>query len=320
LPTVNEQNVADIAMRIFQFQAQHNPVYALYLQHLGCDNTKITQLIDIPFLPISFFKRHRLITGGWREEGYFSSSGMTGVATSTHFIEDLAFYHVHAEQCFINCFGPLNQYHILALMPSYLERKNSSLISMISDFIRKSQSEYSGFYLYNQEDLLKDIRHLQSNTSRKVILWGVSFALLDFAEKFQPDLNNCFIFETGGMKGRRTEITREELHKRLKKYFNVNHVYSEYGMTELLSQAYTRGDNIFYPLPWMKVITREATDPFEKGFFNRYGGLNVIDLANIHSVAFIETEDMGKVFPDGSFEVGGRFDNSDIRGCNLMVE
>ena len=310
----------DIALHIFRYQATHNPIYASYIHHLGVRIESVKQIRDIPFLPISFFKNHILKSGSWKEETFFTSSGTTGKLTSTHYIADLNFYLRHAEKCFEHSFGQLNQYHILALMPSYLERENSSLIAMMGSFIEKSESEYSGFYLFEQEKLIQDIKNLKKRGDKKILLWGVSFALLEMAEKYQPDLQGCLVFETGGMKGRRKEVTRQELHGVLKKYFNISNVYSEYGMTELLSQAYTKGGDIFYLPPWMKVIAREPADPFEKGFVNRNGGLNVIDLANFHSISFIETEDAGKVFADGSFEVLGRLDNSDVRGCNLLVE
>lgn len=278
------------------------------------------RIAEIPFMPISFFKSQDLKTGSWRTDSFFASSGTSGKTTSTHCIEDLNFYLNHAERCFTYFFGPLNQYHILALLPSYLERGNSSLVAMIDSFIKKSQSEISGFYRYDEEKLLEDITQSKKDSNRKTILWGVSFALLELAERFQPDLNDCIVFETGGMKGRRKEITRTELHNQLKKYFNLKSIYSEYGMTELLSQAYTKGEELFYPSPWMKIFVRDSLDPLEKGLIGRSGGLNVMDLANIHSIAFVETEDAGKVFEDGSFEVLGRMDNSDVRGCNLLME
>ena len=310
----------DIALRMFRYQAENNPIYATYLHHLGCDFKKVMRIGEIPFMPISFFKSQDLKTGSWRADSFFASSGTSGETTSTHCIEDLNFYLNHAERCFTHFFGPLDQFHILALLPSYLERGNSSLVAMIDSFIKKSQSEFSGFYRYDQEKLLVDINQCKKDTSRKIILWGVSFALLEFAERFQPDLHECMVIETGGMKGRRKEITRTELHDQLKKYFNLKSIYSEYGMTELLSQAYTKGEELFYPSPWMKIFVRDSLDPLEKGLIGRSGGLNVMDLANIHSIAFVETEDAGKVFEDGSFEVLGRLDNSDVRGCNLLVE
>jgi phenylacetate-coenzyme A ligase PaaK-like adenylate-forming protein len=310
----------DIALRLFRYQAHHNPVYTKYISYLGTNIQAVKEVNAIPFLPISFFKMHELKTDSWKAQTFFTSSGTTGNSVSTHHIADLSFYLQHAERCFNHFFGSLHEYHILALMPSYLERENSSLVAMIRSFTEKSESEYSGFYLYEHEKLLQDLVRLKKNGDRKIILWGVSFALLDLAEKYQPDLSGCLVFETGGMKGRRKELTRQELHSQLKKYFNVTTVYSEYGMTELLSQAYTKGEDVFYLPPWMKVVIRESVDPFEKGQIERTGGLNVIDLANFHSIAFIETEDAGKTYANGSFEVMGRLDNTDVRGCNLLVE
>lgn len=320
LPTVNAANINDIAVRLFRFQAIHNPVYAAYCSHLGIKIENIGTIGEIPFMPISFFKNHAIKTGSWKDEAIFTSSGTTGSSTSIHHIENVEYYLKHAERCFTHFFGPISNYHILALMPSYMERENSSLVAMIQSFIRKSESANSGFYLYEHDKLLLDIERLKGRNDKKIILWGVSFALLDVAEKFHPDLSGCLVFETGGMKGRRREITRHELHDQLRQYFNIDTVYSEYGMTELLSQAYTKGGDRFYCPPGMQIIIREAGDPFEKGLVERSGGINVVDLANIRSVAFIETEDAGKVYSDGSFEVMGRLDNTDVRGCNLMVE
>lgn len=320
LQTSNAANVSDIALRLFRYQADHNLVYAQYLKYLKIDSSSVNAIKEIPFLPISFFKNHELKTGEWKEETIFCSSGTTGHATSKHFIEDAGFYLEHAERCFAHFFGPLSQYHFLALMPSYLEQKNSSLIAMMNHFMKKSGSNDSKFYRNEYEDLLSDIARLKKQGKKKVIIWGVSFALLDFAEKFNPDLSSCIVFETGGMKGRRKELTRAELHQKLTSHFNIKVVHSEYGMTELLSQAYTKGGNLFYPSPFMQVVIRDVLDPFERGLVSRAGGINVIDLANIHSVAFIETEDAGKMYADGSFEIIGRLDNSDVRGCNLMVE
>jgi len=320
LYTVNEININDIALRLFRHQANHNPVYSNYLDHLGIDTREIKHLNEIPFLPISFFKNHSLKTGSWQDEVFFSSSGTTGQSTSTHHVSDLNFYLQHAERCFTHFFGKLSDFHFLAVMPSYLERKNSSLIAMMNSFIQKSNSEYSGFYLYDYDKLLQDIKVLRERNDKRIIVWGVGFALLDIGEKHQPDLSDCLVFETGGMKGRRKEIVRQDLHAQLKKYFNIKTVYSEYGMTELLSQAYTQGGDLFNAPPWMKIIARDIADPFEQGQIGRAGGLNVIDLANFHSIAFIETEDSGMVLADGSFEVMGRLDNTDSRGCNLMVE
>lgn len=319
LYNVNENTFDDIALDLFRFQATNNIVYQRYLNNLRIEIDKIRTVSQIPFLPISFFKTQHVKTGSWTQETHFTSSGTTGSTTSTHLIKDLNFYHEHAVRCFEHRFGNITEYHFLALLPSYLERSNSSLVSMIDYFIRRSGSESSGFYLNNTDQLMADLIKLGDGT-RKVVLWGVAFALLDVVERFQPDLEHCMVFETGGMKGRRKEVTREELHRTLCKGLNVSKIYSEYGMTELLSQAYTEGGAIFSCPPWMKIIGRDVTDPFEKGLQNQTCGINVIDLANWHSISFIETEDLGKCYRDGTFEILGRLDNSEVRGCNLMVE
>ncbi|MBA4058446.1 MAG: acyl transferase [Marivirga sp.] len=274
---------------------------------------------QIPFLPISFFKHHLIQSSNWEPEVTFTSSGTTNTRTSLHAIPSLEFYLRNARRCFEFFFGPVTNYHFLALLPSYLERKGSSLIAMMDYFVKESRSDFSAFYLNDIQKLLTDLQHLRQD-ERKTILWGVSFALLDLAEYHQTDLNPFMVFETGGMKGRRAEITRAALHDILNRSMNAPAIYSEYGMTELLSQAYTKGENRFFTPPWMKVLARELTDPMQKGLLNETGGINVVDLANYHSVAFIETEDLGRVYVDGSFEVLGRLDNSDIRGCNLLIE
>lgn len=316
LHTVNDRSFDDIALSLFQFQATHNPLYKQYLESLSVRPESIKSITKIPYLPISFFKKHHIKTGNWVEKSVYISSGTMGSITSKHFIWDEEFYLHHAERCFNHFFGELNTYHFLAFLPSYLERSDSSLIVMMKHFIDKSGSPYSGFYPHNQEKLLHDLTALRRD-SRKTILWGVSFALLALAEEQALDLSHCIIFETGGMKGRRKEITRQELHGILKSRFNVDVIHSEYGMTELLSQAYSLGD-VFRCSPWMKVMAREIGDPFNVGVQNETGILNVIDLANFHSIAFIETEDLGKVYQNNTFEVLGRVDNSDIRGCNLL--
>lgn len=315
----NELAFANIALKLFQYQATENTTYKAYLNNLGVSVHEIHAVEQIPFMPISFFKHHTIKTGEWRDEAVFSSSGTTGMQTSHHHIENLDFYLRHAERCFTQAFGSPSDYHFLALLPSYLERSDSSLVAMLQHFIDRSNSPYSGFYLHNTDKLLRDIESLRAD-GKKTVLWGVTFALLDLAEKMNPDLSHCLVFETGGMKGRRKEITRLELHEILKKGFNVSKVYSEYGMTELLSQAYSNGSDRFFTNPWMKIIGRDITDPLSKGLLDQTSGINVIDLGNIHSIAFIETEDLGKVYEDGSFEVLGRMDNSDVRGCNLLVE
>lgn len=318
LNSINEDSFVDIALQLFRHQAEHNPVYRKYIGARGIDVAKVTSLEQIPFLPISFFKTHTIITGTWNPEVEFSSSGTTGLITSRHAVKSLPFYLNNAEAIFNQFFGSIQDYHILALLPSYLEREGSSLIVMIDHFIKKSKSEHSGFYLYNQQELIQKLELLRSS-KKKVILWGVSFALLDLAEKFKLDLSHCIIVETGGMKGRRREIIREELHAYLCDRFNVQQIASEYGMTELLSQAYSKGKGIYNLPKWMKVMVRDINDPTQILGIDKIGCLNVIDLANAHSCAFIETHDLARIRQNGYFEVLGRMDNSDLRGCNLLV-
>jgi len=315
---INDASFEDIALELFQFQAVSNPVYAQYIQHLQRKVSEVKTIRDIPFLPISFFKTHQIQTGKWTPECVFSSSGTTGANTSSHLVHSLGFYQHHALLNFEYFFGSPTDYHFLALLPSYLERQDSSLIAMMDHLLRRSQSPHSAYYLDNTTALLSALEDLR-NDRRKVILWGVTFALLDLAEQGERDLRHCLIFETGGMKGRRKEITRGELHETLKRTFHVDRIYSEYGMTELFSQAYTQGELRFKCPPWMKIMGRDVTDPFTWGLLGETAGINVIDLANWASISFIETEDIGKVYDDGTFEVLGRMDNSDIRGCNLMV-
>jgi phenylacetate-coenzyme A ligase PaaK-like adenylate-forming protein len=306
-------------LQLFHIQVENNEVYKNYISHLSRDVRSVSTVEEIPFLPISFFRNHLVKSGAWAPENRFTSSGTTGQHTSTHLVRDLAFCLDHAERCFQHFFGPVQNYHFLALLPSYLERQHSSLVAMMDHFIKKSRSSFSGFYLQNSAKLVEDLEKLRGD-GRKTILWGVTFALLDLAERYHSDLSHCLVFETGGMKGRRAEMTRPELHSILTQSFQLGEIYSEYGMTELFSQAYTAGKTAFSCPPWMKIVVRDMTDPFRKGLLNESGGINVVDLANFDSVAFIETEDMGKVYGDGSFEVLGRLDNSDVRGCNLMVE
>jgi hypothetical protein len=314
---VNASSFDNIALELFQFQAQHNEVYSTYLKHLGVQSSQVTSIWQIPFMPISFFKHHVIKTGAWQAEKIFSSSGTTGLVTSHHHVKDLKFYHTHSKACFEHFFGPLAGFHFFALLPSYLERNDSSLISMLDYFVNESRS-HPGFYLYNHAQLLSDIKSLKPENIN-TMLWGVTFALLDLAEQ-GADLGNVMIVETGGMKGRRKEMIRSELHETLHKRLKNPKIYSEYGMTELFSQAYTLGSEYFHCPPWMKIIGRDLMDPFQKGLLDQTCGINVIDLANWHSIGFIETEDLGKVYPDGTFEILGRMDNSDVRGCNLMVQ
>ncbi len=318
--TVNDQTFNNIALSLFRYQAANNALYNAFITNLGVKVTDVDAIDQIPFLPISFFKNHTVKTGAWTEEVCFTSSGTTGMTTSKHYLRSLDFYRQHSVRCFEHFFGSLKNYHFFALLPSYLERKGSSLIAMMEHFIRESGSGVSGFYLHDLDRLVRDMA-ARPDDGRKVILWGVSFALLDLVEKYDRlDLGNSMVFETGGMKGRRKEIIREELHGILKHGLGVNRLYSEYGMTELLSQAYMVDGRFFNPPPWMKIIGRDISDPLRRGLLSETCGINVIDLANWHSIAFIETEDLGKVNENGSFEVLGRMDNSEVRGCNLLVE
>jgi hypothetical protein len=319
LYSVNESSFEDIALELFHFQAVYNPVYRDFLRNLSVDIKSVKQLSQIPFLPIRFFKSHDIKAGDWIPEVTFTSSGTTSSTTSRHPVRHLSFYLSHSQRCFEYFFGSLAGYHLLALLPSYLERQGSSLIAMIDHFIKVSGSTYSAFYLHNVDQLVDRLERLRQDEKR-TLLWGVSFALLDLAEHHSMDLSHCLVFETGGMKGKRKEIIRHELHKVLSDSFHLKDVFSEYGMTELLSQAYTKGGTRFFCPPWMRVLARDLTDPLETGLLNESGGINVIDLANWHSAAFIETEDLGRVFDDGTFEVLGRADNSDVRGCSLLVE
>jgi hypothetical protein len=305
-----------VALELFCFQAVHNAVYARYLSLLNVDFQKVDSIASIPFLPIELFKNHTVKTGNWAEETIFTSSGTTGLATSRHPVRDVNFYLQNTVQGFQYFYGGPSEYRVLALLPSYLERRGSSLVCMAEHFIRQSGDPHSGFFLNNTDALVKV---LEWKGSAKILLLGVSFALLALAEHYALDLQDVIVMETGGMKGRRRELTRPELHRILKKAFGVSAIHSEYGMTELFSQAYSKGEGRFFPAPSMRVFSREITDPLTLQQPGKTGVLNIIDLANFDTCSFIATADLGRVFHDGSFEVLGRVDNSDIRGCNLMV-
>lgn len=307
-----------LALKIFKYQYQENQVYHEFCHRLNQSDATVKCLSEIPFLPISFFKARKIITGNDKPEITFTSSGTSGNLTSEHHVKDVLLYQKSYLAAFEHFYGNLSDHCILALLPSYLEREGSSLIYMVDDLIRKSSHSGSGFYLDDLDGLQKKLRLLDSQ-GIKTILIGVSFALLDLIERYQFSLKHAIIMETGGMKGRRKEMVREELHKLLKNGFGVTKIYSEYGMTELLSQAYSFGDGIFKTPPWMKIIIRDTEDPLSFKNNEKTGGVNIIDLANINSCSFIATQDLGKVYGDGSFEILGRFDHSDIRGCNLMV-
>jgi Acyl-protein synthetase, LuxE len=314
---VNEADFELIALDIFRLQSAENPVYKEYLSALNVNPLSVKSLQQIPFLPIRFFKSHAVKTGSFEPEAVFESSGTTTSINSHHLVKDVSFYEESFIKGFQQFYGSIKDYCILGLLPSYLERKNSSLVYMVNKLVQLSEHPQSGFYLDEYEKIFFLLNELEKR-KQKTLLIGVTFALLDFAEKFQLPLNNTIIMETGGMKGRREEMIRAEVHEKLCNSFGVNHIHSEYGMTELLSQAYSKGEGIFNCPPWMKVVVRDEEDPLlmkEQG----PGIINVIDLANIYSCSFIATDDAGKVNADGSFEVLGRVDGSDLRGCSLMV-
>lgn len=305
-------------LQLFRYQYFENPVYKAFCDHLKATPKTASQLEDIPFLPIQFFKSKNIVVGNSNTEITFTSSGTTGSTTSKHHVLDLNLYEESFLRAFELFYGPVSDFCILALLPSYLERRGSSLIYMVDTLIQKSKHPKSGFYLNNLSDLKNQLASLQ-NHEKKVLLIGVSFALLDLAQIIDSPLKNIIVMETGGMKGRRKEMIRSELHSILKTAFGVEHIHSEYGMTELLSQAYSHGNGIFNCPPWMKILIRDTEDPLSYQALHKTGGINIIDLANVHSCSFIATQDLGKRYPNGSFEVLGRFDHADVRGCNLMV-
>lgn len=314
----NADEFEEVALDIFKFQYENNEVYRDFCIHLRKSPQSVSTTMDIPFLPISFFKTHRVISTQKESQTIFTSSGTTQSTTSKHFVPDIGLYEESFLRAFELFYGKPKDFCILALLPSYLEREGSSLIYMVNSLIAKSGHPSSGFYLHNLDELCDKLKQLEQKGT-KTLLVGVSFALLDLAEASPLSLKNTIVMETGGMKGRRKELIREELHQTLKKGVGVEHIHSEYGMTELLSQGYSKGSGIFETPPWMKILTRDTEDPLSIQPHGKTGGINVIDLANLYSCSFIATQDLGKIHPNGTFEVLGRFDDSDIRGCNLMV-
>ena len=317
----NIQSINDfeqVALDIFQFQAKNNEVYKTFLSYLKIDISSVNSISNIPFLPIQFFKSHEIVASKNPIQKTFLSSGTTGMQQSKHMVTDLATYEESFRKGFEYFYGDIQDYTVLALLPSYLERDGSSLIYMVEDLIQQSKKPKSGFYLNNLDELSRTLADLDRK-GEKVLLIGVSFALLDLVETYKFQLKNTVIMETGGMKGRRKELIREELHQILCEGFGVDKIHSEYGMTELLSQGYSKGDGIFECPPWMKILTRDTEDALTILPEGKSGGINVIDLANINSCSFIATQDLGKTYPNDTFEVLGRFDNSDIRGCNLLL-
>ncbi|WP_207430001.1 acyl transferase [Sabulibacter ruber] len=313
------QDFLAAALSLFQYQAQHNPVYREYLNHLKVQVNQVKQLSQIPFLPIEFFKTHTVQSHLFTPEAIFKSSGTTLQQRSQHLVAETEFYKRHSQQLFEEVYGPLAGSVVLALLPSYLEQGDSSLVMMVDHFIKATGQTEPGFYLRNHAVLIEAVRNAKA-AKKNVYLFGVTYALLDLAEELEsPEFCGVTIFETGGMKGRRREMVREELHSILTQAFGVEAIHSEYGMTELLSQAYSKGQGVFHPTRTLRVLVRDVNDPFAITEEAGSGGVNVIDLANVDSCAFIETKDLGKLYSNGSFEILGRFDNSDIRGCNLMV-
>jgi hypothetical protein len=311
--SISEHNFNEIALQLFQFQAKYNAVYAQYLKLIDKDPDSIKDYRDIPFLPISFFKTHKVVSVSFNSEAIFQSSSTTGTYTAKHNVKSLSSYHQNCVRIIEDQIGSVSDYEILGLLPNYLERQNSSLVSMVK-YLMDSNTQEDSFYLYNHDALIQKIEQ----STKPILLFGVSFALLDFADRYAS--NKPFtIIETGGMKGRKIEITKAEVYSTLQASFPQATIRSEYGMTELLSQAYSDASARYTCPPWMKVLARADNDPLSNKANGRTAALNIIDLANLHSCAFIAADDLGQVFPDGSFEVTGRMDHSDVRGCSLMV-
>ena len=312
------EDFKQVALAVFKHQFKNNKVYRSFCDLLYVHPSDVRSVEEIPFLPIQFFKSKKILSSLEEVKETFTSSGTTGTLKSKHFVTDINLYRESYQKGFAHFYGNIEDYVILALLPNYLERKGSSLVYMVEDFIQKTKNPESGFYLNNIEELVKKLTALDKK-GQKTLLIGVSFALLDVVEMQQFNLKNTLIMETGGMKGRRKELVREELHQLLQDGFGVTKIHSEYGMTELLSQGYSNGNGVFETPPWMKVLARDTEDALTIHKAGKTGGINVIDLANYNSCSFIATQDLGKVHKKGTFEIIGRFDNSDIRGCNLMV-
>ena len=315
---INAENFEHIALELFHHQYLHNELYRKFCDAVCPVPDAVDKLTEIPHLPISFFKTHNIITGKRNQPSLiFESSGTTGEIPSKHFVSDAALYEESLLSGFHNFYGDPSQYAILALLPSYLERKNASLVHMAETLMKKSKHSDNGFYLNEWEQLSEKLSKLETK-KQPVILLGVTFALLDFADAFPMKLKNTIVMETGGMKGRKEEWTRQQVHDYLKSRWQLKQVHSEYGMTELLSQAYAKENGMFKASPTMRVFVRDINDPLE---VNEHGSgvLNIIDLANVDSCAFIATDDIGNIHKDGSFEVLGRLDHSALRGCSLMA-
>ncbi|WP_457289094.1 LuxE/PaaK family acyltransferase [Pedobacter sp. UYP24] len=318
--SIGSQNDFDqVCLEVFALQAKNCSVYSQYISNLKIVPAAIKSVEEIPYLPISFFKTHEVLSSRQQSQITFSSSGTTGMVQSRHLVTDLSIYEASFNKAFDLFYGPAEEICFLALLPSYLEREGSSLIYMIDTLLERSNHPTSGYFLHNHAELF-DALEIQKATGQKTILIGVTYALLDFLESHQVSFPELIVMETGGMKGKRKEMVREELHQVLTTGFGVKVIHSEYGMTELLSQGYSKGLGIFNCPPWMRISLRDTNDPLSAVTGSRTGGINVIDLGNLNSCAFIATQDLGRTYEDGSFEVLGRFDNSDIRGCNLLIQ
>ncbi|OQP63633.1 LuxE/PaaK family acyltransferase [Niastella populi] len=315
--TVEPADFEQLALEVFQFQYNNNAIYQQYVNALSIVGSNVRSIDQIPFLPIRFFKTAAIKTTVFEPEAVFESSGTTQTVNSRHYVKDLNLYRQSFLKAWSMFYGPVEDWCIIGLLPAYLERANSSLVVMVNDMIKLSPHPHSGFYLYEHDKLARVLQELEAQ-GQKTLLIGVTFGLLEFAEKYPMPLQHTTIMETGGMKGRRKEMTREEVHGLLTTAFQTNAIHSEYGMTELLSQAYSYGNGIFNSPPWMKVLMRQDDDPLDVRVTGS-GIINVIDLANLYSCSFIATDDVGALLPDGTFEVLGRVDTSDIRGCNLLI-
>lgn len=315
----DERDFNNKCVELFHFQYEEVEVYRDFCNHLRVNPLNIKSYTDIPFMPIDFFKSHRVLAREYKENTVFSSSGTTGILSSKHYVPNEELYIRSFRKTLRLFYGDYTKLAILALLPSYLERQGSSLIYMVEDMISSSSQPESGFFLHNHGELFERLNSL-NDRNIPTLLIGVTFGLLDFSDTYQLNFPNLIVMETGGMKGRRKEMIRKEVHAQLKKSFGVEKVHSEYGMTELLSQAYSYGDGIFRTPPWMRILIRDTNDPLSYVENGKTGVINVIDLANRYSCSFIATQDLGKVYSDNSFEVIGRFDHADIRGCNLLIQ
>lgn len=317
----NISSFESLALDVFKFQYENNIIYRQFVDALHINVNGVSTITQIPFLPVSFFKTHRIQSNSFEPEMIFESSGTTQTVNSKHYVSDINLYTQSFLRGFDQFYGNPESYCIIGLLPSYLERRNASLVMMVDALIKQSRHPQSGFYLHEYASLADTLKKLERR-QQKALLIGVTFALLDFAEQFAMPLKHTIVMETGGMKGRKKELTRMEVHALLKEAFQLQHIHSEYGMTELLSQAYSKGDGIFYCPKWMRIVIRNDDDPFEMispDTKSANGVINVIDFANLNSCSFIATEDAGRLYADGGFEVTGRIDNSDIRGCSLMA-